>query len=237
MGSRDNRDSKDSRDSRSAMNSRDSRDNRSAANNRDNRDSKETEKHQLIMTAAASLFAKQGYHKTTIDEIVARAGISKGLFYHYFENKRDIYIHLYNSYVDILSKTIREKIDTGNSDFFVRLTQVTRIRIDFIAAYPSLFNFLYSAYYEEHPDVAPLIHDKNKQIMEESATSSMAHIDWSKFKDGMTPEKAIELITWVAEGFVKKIGTPAEADNKDMYLQFDEYIEYLKSGMYREGER
>ena len=203
----------------------------------DRRDSKETEKHQLIMTAAAYLFARQGYHKTTIDEIVARAGISKGLFYHYFENKKDVYIHLYNTYVDILSKTIREKIDTGNSDFFVRLTQITRMRIDFIVAYPSLFNFLYSAYYEEHPDVAPLIQDKNKQIMEESTTSSMANIDWSKFKEGTTPEKAIELITWVAEGFARKIGTPDEIDNKELYVQCDEYIEYLKTGMYKEGER
>ena len=203
----------------------------------DNRNSRETEKHHMIMTAAAALFAKQGYQKTTVDEIVSRAGISKGLFYHYFENKKDVYIHLYNNYVDILSKSIREKIDTGNSDFFVRLTQITRMRIDFIVAYPSLFNFLYSAYYEDHPDVASLIYDKNQQIMEESATSSMANIDWSKFKEGTTPEKAIEMITWVAEGFARKIGTPEEIDNKDLYAQCDEYIEYLKTGMYKERER
>jgi len=203
----------------------------------DTRDRKETEKHHLIMTAAASLFAKQGYHKTTIDEIVARAGISKGLFYHYFENKKDVYIHLYNTYVDILSRSIREKVDISNSDFFERLAQVIRMRIDFIVAYPSLFNFLYSAYYEEHPDVAPLIQDKNKQIIEESATSSMANIDWSRLKEGLTPEKAIELITWVAEGFMRKIGTPVGTDSKDLYLQCDEYIEYLKTGMYKEGVR
>ena len=41
---------------------------------------KQTEKHVQIMTAAAALFAKYGYKKTSIDEIVSAAGISKGLF-------------------------------------------------------------------------------------------------------------------------------------------------------------
>ena len=48
---------------------------------------KQTEKHVQIMTVAAALFAKYGYKKTSIDEIVSAAGISKGLFYHYYTNK------------------------------------------------------------------------------------------------------------------------------------------------------
>ena len=40
-----------------------------------------------IVTAAWQLFYDQGFEDTTVDEIVALSGTSKGSFYHYFESK------------------------------------------------------------------------------------------------------------------------------------------------------
>jgi AcrR family transcriptional regulator len=193
---------------------------------------RETEKHRQIMTAAAALFARQGYQKTSIDEIVREAGISKGLYYHYFENKKELYIHLYNSYADILSNTICERVALSETDFFERLKQVSHIRIDFAVSYPSLYRFLYSAYYEEHPDIAPLIKNKNEELLQNSYQSSASNIDWSKLKQGLSPDRAIELVTWVADGFAQKIATTKGVDNTEAYGQFAEYLDYLRTGMY-----
>jgi len=197
----------------------------------------ETEKHRQIMSAAAARFAKQGYKKTTIDEIVSGAGISKGLFYHYFKNKKDLYIHLYISYVDILSHSIRENVDITETDLFRRLKQITHIRIDFVTKYPNLWGFLYSAYYEEHPDIVPLIKEKNEKLLQESYAGSAANIDWTKLKKGLSPDKAIEIVTWIAEGFVRKAATNNLTLNPEIYYQFDEYIECLKTGMYEDEKR
>lgn len=43
-----------------------------------------------IMNAAIELFAKKGYHATSISNIAAKAGIAKGLMYHYFKSKSDL---------------------------------------------------------------------------------------------------------------------------------------------------
>jgi AcrR family transcriptional regulator len=40
-----------------------------------------------IISAAWSLFYRQGYDNTTVEEIIAESGTSKGSFYHYFEGK------------------------------------------------------------------------------------------------------------------------------------------------------
>ena len=40
-----------------------------------------------IVTAAWELFYENGYDQTTVDEIIARSGTSKGSFYHYFAGK------------------------------------------------------------------------------------------------------------------------------------------------------
>ena len=49
------------------------------------------ERRLQILTAARGLFAKRGYHLTTIDDIVAQAGVARGTFYLYFEDKRAIF--------------------------------------------------------------------------------------------------------------------------------------------------
>ena len=40
-----------------------------------------------IVSAAWRLFYEQGYENTTVDEIIALSGTSKGSFYHYFDGK------------------------------------------------------------------------------------------------------------------------------------------------------
>lgn len=49
------------------------------------------ERRQQILAAARGLFQKRGYHLTTIDDIVAQAGVARGTFYLYFEDKRAIF--------------------------------------------------------------------------------------------------------------------------------------------------
>jgi AcrR family transcriptional regulator len=43
-----------------------------------------------ILEAALTLFARQGFHNTSIEQIRKKAGVSKGLIYNYFEKKEDL---------------------------------------------------------------------------------------------------------------------------------------------------
>ncbi|CAB3915711.1 HTH-type transcriptional regulator BetI [Achromobacter denitrificans] len=43
-----------------------------------------------LMAAAEALFIQKGVEATTISEIVERAGVAKGTFYHYFTSKNDM---------------------------------------------------------------------------------------------------------------------------------------------------
>jgi len=46
--------------------------------------------HSLLVDAAIRAFARYGYHKTTIEQIVAEAGASRATFYLYFRGKADL---------------------------------------------------------------------------------------------------------------------------------------------------
>ncbi|NJE84869.1 TetR/AcrR family transcriptional regulator [Thermococcus sp. CX2] len=45
---------------------------------------------ERILKAAEELFAEKGYDKTTVDEIVEKAGVAKGTFYNYFKSKEEL---------------------------------------------------------------------------------------------------------------------------------------------------
>ncbi len=56
------------------------------------------ERRQQIMQAALACFARKGYHKTTMDDIVAESGLSKGTLYWYFKSKDELFFSLVNSF-------------------------------------------------------------------------------------------------------------------------------------------
>ncbi len=75
-----------------------------------------------ILQAALTCFARAGYHKTSMDDIVREAGVSKGGIYTHFESKKAIFLALLDKLVadtemlPILSAealTGREKLDAA----------------------------------------------------------------------------------------------------------------------------
>jgi AcrR family transcriptional regulator len=49
------------------------------------------ERRQQILATARDVFARRGYHAAKIDDIVAAAGVARGTFYLYFQDKRAIF--------------------------------------------------------------------------------------------------------------------------------------------------
>ena len=52
---------------------------------------KKTLRRQQILEHAREIFAKHGYHAAKVEDIVAAAGVARGTFYLYFEDKRAIF--------------------------------------------------------------------------------------------------------------------------------------------------
>ncbi len=52
-----------------------------------------------VLNAALTVFAKKGYHGTSISDIIEAAGIARGTFYLYFKNKRAIFEELLSTFL------------------------------------------------------------------------------------------------------------------------------------------
>ncbi len=67
-------------------------------------------RRQQILEAARDVFARKGYHQTTIDDIVAKAGVARGTFYLYFEDKRGVFAELIDRFSSRISMAITKII-------------------------------------------------------------------------------------------------------------------------------
>lgn len=57
---------------------------------------KQTSVADDVLRAALGLFAAQGYANTSVQQVVERAGVTKGAMYHYFQSKDDLLFAIYD---------------------------------------------------------------------------------------------------------------------------------------------
>jgi AcrR family transcriptional regulator len=79
------------------------------------------ERRALIENAAARLFAERGYVATTVEDIVAAAGVSKPMLYRHFESKKELHIKLLERRRDELAAAALDGLLQGEGDPTQRL--------------------------------------------------------------------------------------------------------------------
>ncbi|WP_201376221.1 TetR/AcrR family transcriptional regulator [Ktedonobacter robiniae] len=61
---------------------------------------------ELILDVAEELFAKKGYHDTSMDEIAIHAGIAKGTLYQHFARKVDLACALFERSITLFEQAV-----------------------------------------------------------------------------------------------------------------------------------
>jgi AcrR family transcriptional regulator len=99
------------------------------------------ERKQQLVDQAAILFAERGYNDTRVVDICAGAGVAKGLFYWYFENKEALFAELVRSMRLRLRIAQAAAIDL-DADPLVRIRQGTEASVQFMAQHRAFFSLL-----------------------------------------------------------------------------------------------
>ena len=81
-------------------------------------------KRQLILDAAAKVFAAKGYHNTAVKDITDAAAVSVGSFYFYFKGKEDLFAELYRNITEKFDATIMRVLDVENFSLLKNFTRV-----------------------------------------------------------------------------------------------------------------
>ncbi|WP_412176656.1 TetR/AcrR family transcriptional regulator [Bacillus sp. T3] len=197
------------------------------------------EKQDRILNAALKEFANKGFQKASTNEIVKEAGISKGLLFHYFNNKKDLFVFLYNHFIDLMIRDIHTKVNWEEKDIFLRYRQIAALKFELFNQYPEMFNFIKTVYKEDSPEVKGAIDQKSKELLENGYKDLFGDVDLSKFKENLDVEKTVNIIFWAMEGFAyrqqdKALSVDFNQDYLDEVLrEMDAYCDILRKSFYK----
>jgi AcrR family transcriptional regulator len=96
----------------------------------------------LIEDSAARLFARDGYTATTVEDIVAEAGVSKPMLYRHFESKKELHMKLL--------ERRRDELAAAPLDRFLQAKGSPEERL------PAMIDEWF-AHVEQHPDTSRLL--------------------------------------------------------------------------------
>lgn len=99
------------------------------------------ERKDQLLVCAAELFAERGYAETRVLDIVRAAGVAKGLFYWYFENKEALFRELVETNRLRLRKAQADAIDP-DADPLQQIRQGAEASVRFMASYAQFFALL-----------------------------------------------------------------------------------------------
>jgi len=193
------------------------------------------EKQDRIINAALSEFAKKGFKDASTNEIVKQAEISKGSLFNYFAGKKALYLYLMDYAHQTLTE-MYEKFDSEETDLFKRLEKVGFIKLRYQQKHPKLFDFLVTAKNEEADDVKDYFKQNLAPLSEEGVKKLYKNIDYSKFREDIDIEKAMEILTWTMFGFgeksINELSTFEKVEEK--YIdEWGSYSDILKQSFYK----
>ena len=99
--------------------------------------------------AGLRIFALNGYHHASTDEIVKEAKISKGLLFHYFGSKAGYYGFLYSYVSRYVILELRSAIREPGIDFWELQSQILETESRLMEQYPAVFLFFESVKMED----------------------------------------------------------------------------------------
>ncbi|MBS6397546.1 MAG: TetR/AcrR family transcriptional regulator [Clostridiales bacterium] len=100
------------------------------------REEKNQQTRRKIMDSALTEFSGQGYGASSVNTICSVQGVSKGIIYHYFHTKDDLFLACVEECFHLLTEYLRERMARQKGSAESQLEEYFTARTDFFAEHP-----------------------------------------------------------------------------------------------------
>lgn len=187
-----------------------------------------SEKQQRIINAAYKVFSQSSYKKAPMSEIADESGISKALLFHYFANKLELYMFLWNKSIEQVHKASLEYCVTNTTDFFEMIHRSLLAKCSIIRSYPYLYQFAVKAYYEQEPKVKINIHESFRVVSTNSENILWETVDISRLRQDIDINLMYQEILWTSDGYLRQMTLSGELNADRVEKDFERMIEQWK---------
>ena len=160
------------------------------------------ERQRAVLNSAMEVFSKYDYKKASTDLIAAKAGVSKGLLFYYFHNKKELYLFVYEYSKNIITGSVLDSKLFEITDFFELITYVTMQKVKLLTETPYIMDFLFQSFYSDKTDILDDLKATIIQEIEDNFDAHLSNTDFTKFKKNVAPGKVFKMLTWLLDGYL-----------------------------------
>jgi len=158
-----------------------------------------------ILEAALAEFAAHGYRAASTNAIAAAAGVAKGLVFHHFRRKQDLFLAVFDHVLARMIDAVYAEPGSLPADLFERLHAWALRKIRVAQRDPVGYQFMTSALDDPPPGLRARIARRIEATRAEHWPRFLAGVDGSRLHDDITLPSAIETIALLGEGIERSL--------------------------------
>ena len=170
-----------------------------------------------------------------MSEIAAAAGISKSLLFHYFRNKKELYMFLWNKCAEITIEFLTKYDCYGQKNLFDSMERGMRAKMEIIRLYPDMANFTIKAFYEKDAEISEAVQESYHKYFNLKADRTLLNMNPEQFIPGLDIPMMYRDMYWASEGFIWEMVQRGNVDMEEMEKGFTNLMNFWKSIYLRKG--
>lgn len=151
------------------------------------------ERQEQIINAAYDVFSRSSYKNASMSRLADAGGVSKSLLFHYFSNKKELYLYLWEHAGRLYREKVR-KGDTQTKDFFEILCQRVLAGCVFMRETPTICLFTLRAFFEENPEIREELRNNYQTACGHGTDDMLMPVDMDLFRPGIDTRLLLEEI-------------------------------------------
>lgn len=190
------------------------------------------EKQDRMINAALKVFALHGYRHASTDDIVKEAAVSKGLLFHYFENKLGVYTFIYDYSVRYMTLELKSTVDASEKDMFELVKQSECARMHAMRGYPYMQQFLNRSMSEDVSEALLAIEDK-RNVLLDAYEVIRNRMDFKSLPAGLDGEKLYKMLDLTIKGLMTEHFQNSSFQPEMLYDEVLDYLNMMQQIVYR----
>ena len=148
-----------------------------------------------IIEAGIQEFGTKGYAGFTLNGVCYNHGISKGLFYHNFKGKDELYLACVSKCFSDVTAFLKEQNIKGD------LRRYLELRFQYFLEHPSCARIFFEALLQPQPELADAIAESKKEFNQLNRNLYRTVLTEITLRDGVTQEEALDYYEIIQEMF------------------------------------
>ena len=195
------------------------------------------ERQRAILDAGYRVFAKNSYKHSPMQEVADEAGISKSLLFHYFRNKKELYLFLLDAGAKLTVEYLTQSDCYEQEDLFGAMYLGMKAKADVMRRYPEMTAFILKAYYEQDEEIRGEVQKVIAKYMDFRANAYLLNLSPEHFVPGLDMKMMYYEMVWTSEGYLWEKVQRGELNVDELENDFIRMIDFWKSIFLRKEER